>query len=132
MASKNYKIIRGSVLLGREVLAAPHVLTPGQLKALGGEAGIKNYLREGRIVPTDQAAEVEAKQGKKMGVSKPAKQLKSQWVLDPATLEGKELDELLAMVAERDTTGTHENTLTDPDITAKELVAILSKDFDGR
>lgn len=46
----------------------------------------------------------------------------SKWVLDPATLEGKSLDELNVMVAERD------NSI-DPLTSIENAVSLLSQDF---
>lgn len=132
--AQSYKIVEGAILLGRKNVAAPHVLTPGEVKEIG-ESSIKRFMAEGRIAKTDEQAVVAPRVGKslKQSSSNPkaiktevrTKQPdKSIWVLDPKMLKGKDMEELLTMVVERDS-DYDLGIFTEPE----QVVEFLSKDF---
>lgn len=132
--AQSYKIVKGAIMLGRRNVAAPHVLTPAQVKEIG-EASIKRFMAEGRIAKTDEQAVIAPKSGKslKQSSSNP-KAIKTEitekqpdksiWVLNPEDLKGKEMDELLTMVIERD-----QNADLDNFDTPEDVIDFLSKDF---
>lgn len=134
--AQSYKIVDGAILIGRKNVAAPHVLTPAQVKEVG-ESAIKRFMAEGRVAKTDEQAVIAPKSGKslKQSSSNP-KAIKTEvrekhpdksiWVLDPKMLKGKDMEELLTMVVERDADYDLGN-FTEPE----QVIEFLSQDFEG-
>lgn len=132
--AQSYKIVRGAILLGRKNVAAPHVLTPAEVKEIG-DSSLKRFIAEGRIAKTDEQAVIAPKAGRSLKQSssnpnaiktevKTKGPDKSIWVLDPKMLKGKDMEELLTMVVERDADYDLGN-FTEPE----QVIEFLSKDF---
>ena len=107
------------VALDRSVLMSNGIALPPGAEVPEGEFTadrIEALLRKGFLVDGD-APEIEEQEGRGLDVTP------SKWSLNPADLEGKDLDELNVMVLERDET-------VDPFETVEEAVAWLSQDFE--
>lgn len=96
-----YRVIRGSIRLprtgDRKFVTRSNFITQGELLPDGifPESDIASWLAEGRIAPATVTAEV-------LAAARERNLRKGKWVVDPASLAGKTLEDLLVMVLDID------------------------------